>query len=169
MNNSLGGNILTYEDRKYYIQAGADSGSKKLLGNTILPLIPNANSSNTIMNGTVKMNISASSYLSSSYAPAKTFSGGSWCANASPGWLKVEFSVKTYVNLFTCGNPNNTLSEITLQYSDDNNKWINAGTSKINNNVVSIISTENHAHKYWRIYELQSYTTLLSQFFGSFQ
>lgn len=121
------------------------------------------------MNGTVKINISASSDLNSSYASAKTFSGGSWCANVSPGWLKVEFSVKTYVNLFTCGNPNNALSEITLQYSDDNNKWINAGTSKINNNVVSIISMENHAHKYWRIYESQRFTTLLSQFFGSFQ
>lgn len=30
VNNSLGGNILTYEDGKYYIQAGADSVRKKL-------------------------------------------------------------------------------------------------------------------------------------------
>lgn len=31
-NRDLGGNRLLYQDGKYYIQAGADAGSKKLLG-----------------------------------------------------------------------------------------------------------------------------------------
>lgn len=32
INSKLGGNSLTYENGNYYIQAGADSGTKKLLG-----------------------------------------------------------------------------------------------------------------------------------------
>ena len=32
VNRSLGGNIITYENGKYYIQAGADTASKKQLG-----------------------------------------------------------------------------------------------------------------------------------------